>query len=149
MTVSNLGVCFGPTLLRPEEETVASILDLKFYNIVVEILIDNYQRIFFSEPDTLSPKLTNSMTVNESKTSNNSVIYSTPNNHIPAFPSSEERVYANNGQAAKIATNYRGYAQPYTCVSTKQNKTFVENNRFQSCYIANLLISCLKRGRTN
>ncbi|XP_017783186.1 PREDICTED: rho GTPase-activating protein 26 [Nicrophorus vespilloides] len=50
MTVSNLGVCFGPTLLRPEEETVASIVDLKFYNIVVEILIENYNRIFNSEP---------------------------------------------------------------------------------------------------
>lgn len=50
MTVSNLSVCFGPTLLRPEEETVASIVDLKFYNVVVEILIDNYERIFTTEP---------------------------------------------------------------------------------------------------
>ena len=29
MTVSNLGVCFGPTLLRPEEESVAAIMDIK------------------------------------------------------------------------------------------------------------------------
>lgn len=55
MTVSNLGVCFGPTLLRPEEETVASIMDLKFYNIVVEILIDNFETIFNSEPAATSP----------------------------------------------------------------------------------------------
>lgn len=55
MTVSNLGVCFGPTLLRPEEETVASIMDLKFYNIVVEILIDNFETIFNSEPAAQSP----------------------------------------------------------------------------------------------
>jgi hypothetical protein len=55
MTVSNLGVCFGPTLLRPEEETVASIMDLKFYNIVVEILIENYDKIFNSEPDKTLP----------------------------------------------------------------------------------------------
>lgn len=116
MNVSNLGVCFGPTLLRPEEETVASILDLKFYNIVVEILIDNYQRIFFNEPDTVSPKLVNSTNANDSKTGNNTVIYSTPNNHIPAYPPSDERIYVNNGQP-RIATNYRGYAQPYTCVS--------------------------------
>jgi hypothetical protein len=45
MTVSNLGVCFGPTLLRPEEETVANILDIKFCNVVVEILIENYEKV--------------------------------------------------------------------------------------------------------
>ena len=35
MTASNLGVCFGPTLLRPREETVASIMDIKFCNEVI------------------------------------------------------------------------------------------------------------------
>jgi hypothetical protein len=45
MTVSNLGVCFGPTLLRPEEETVAAIMDIKFCNVVVEILIENYEKV--------------------------------------------------------------------------------------------------------
>uniref|UniRef100_A0A669EWI6 Rho GTPase-activating protein 26 n=1 Tax=Oreochromis niloticus TaxID=8128 RepID=A0A669EWI6_ORENI len=40
MTIANLGVVFGPTLLRPQEETVAAIMDIKFQNIVVEILID-------------------------------------------------------------------------------------------------------------
>ncbi|GLG97510.1 Rho GTPase-activating protein 26 [Gryllus bimaculatus] len=44
MTVSNLSMCFGPTLLRPEEETVAAIMDIKFYNVVVEVLIMNYDR---------------------------------------------------------------------------------------------------------
>ncbi|XP_064482003.1 rho GTPase-activating protein Graf-like isoform X2 [Ornithodoros turicata] len=50
MTVSNLGVCFGPTLLRPEEETVAAIMDIKFCNVVVEILIGNCDKIFKSAP---------------------------------------------------------------------------------------------------
>lgn len=50
MTVGNLAVCFGPTLLRPEEETVASIMDIKFYNIVVEILIENCERITKGPP---------------------------------------------------------------------------------------------------
>ena len=45
MTVSNLGVCFGPTLLRAEEETVAAIMDIKFANVVVEILIANWELI--------------------------------------------------------------------------------------------------------
>lgn len=46
MTVSNLGVCFGPTLLRPEEETVAAIMDIKFGNIVLEILIEQYDKVY-------------------------------------------------------------------------------------------------------
>uniref|UniRef100_A0A915CNP9 Rho-GAP domain-containing protein n=1 Tax=Ditylenchus dipsaci TaxID=166011 RepID=A0A915CNP9_9BILA len=41
MTVGNLGVCFGPTLLRPKEETMAAIMDIKFCNVVVEVLIAN------------------------------------------------------------------------------------------------------------
>lgn len=50
MTVANLGVVFGPTLLRPQEETVAAIMDIKFQNIVVEILIENHERVCFSFP---------------------------------------------------------------------------------------------------
>ena len=45
MTASNLGVCFGPTLMRSEEETVAAIMDIKFANVVVEILIQNWRNI--------------------------------------------------------------------------------------------------------
>lgn len=58
MTVSNLSMCFGPTLLRPEEETVAAIMDIKFYNVVVEVLIMNYDRIFKNRPEIscLSPR---------------------------------------------------------------------------------------------
>ncbi|XP_015923916.1 rho GTPase-activating protein 26 [Parasteatoda tepidariorum] len=51
MTISNLGICFGPTLLRPEEETVAAIMEIKFGNVVVEILIENYDKIFKTLPD--------------------------------------------------------------------------------------------------
>ncbi|XP_062976746.1 rho GTPase-activating protein 26 isoform X2 [Elgaria multicarinata webbii] len=52
MTVANLGVVFGPTLMRPQEETVAAIMDIKFQNIVVEILIENHEKIFNTVPDT-------------------------------------------------------------------------------------------------
>ncbi|XP_076003744.1 rho GTPase-activating protein 10 isoform X1 [Genypterus blacodes] len=57
MTVANLGVVFGPTLMRPQEETVAAIMDLKFQNIVVEILIEQNQKIFTDAPEScpLSP----------------------------------------------------------------------------------------------
>lgn len=51
MTISNLGVCFGPTLLRSREESVAAIIDIKFGNVVVEILIQNYEKIFETQPE--------------------------------------------------------------------------------------------------
>lgn len=50
MSVFNLGVVFGPTLLRAAEETVAAILDIKFNNVVIEILIENYDKIFKNTP---------------------------------------------------------------------------------------------------
>ncbi|CAG9767048.1 unnamed protein product [Ceutorhynchus assimilis] len=109
MTVSNLGVCFGPTLLRPELETVASIMDLKFYNIVVEILIENYEKLFFSEPDLCR---------------NPQTIYGhlTPNNHLPTDANdvygTNNRIYVNS-QPVRVSPSYRqppGYNQnsPYT-----------------------------------
>ncbi|KRY70616.1 Rho GTPase-activating protein 10 [Trichinella pseudospiralis] len=52
MTACNLAVCFGPCVLRAEEETVAAIMDIKFYNLVVEVLIDNCDQIFEGEPKT-------------------------------------------------------------------------------------------------
>uniref|UniRef100_A0A672FZN8 Uncharacterized protein n=1 Tax=Salarias fasciatus TaxID=181472 RepID=A0A672FZN8_SALFA len=52
MTIANLGVVFGPTLLRPQEETVAAIMDIKFQNIVVEILIEHHERIFRDAPNS-------------------------------------------------------------------------------------------------
>ena len=55
MNASNLGVCFGPTLLRPREETVASIMDIKFCNEVIEIMIENCERFFPSTES--SPEL--------------------------------------------------------------------------------------------
>lgn len=45
MTVSNLGVIFGPTLMRSQEETVAAMMNIKFQNIVVEILVENCNKV--------------------------------------------------------------------------------------------------------
>ncbi|KAL3991504.1 splicing factor 3B subunit 3 [Sarotherodon galilaeus] len=55
MTVSNLGVIFGPTLMRSQEETVAAMMNIKFQNIVVEILIENFNKIFLQPPDPNVP----------------------------------------------------------------------------------------------
>ena len=46
MQESNLGVVFGPTLMRPKEETVASIFNIKHQNILIENLIIEYDAIF-------------------------------------------------------------------------------------------------------
>uniref|UniRef100_A0A8C2I7R8 Rho GTPase activating protein 42a n=1 Tax=Cyprinus carpio TaxID=7962 RepID=A0A8C2I7R8_CYPCA len=54
MTVSNLGVIFGPTLMRSQEETVAAMMNIKFQNIVVEILIENYDKVI-CQPNPFSP----------------------------------------------------------------------------------------------
>ncbi|XP_060942357.1 oligophrenin-1-like [Limanda limanda] len=51
MTPSNMAVIFGPTLMRAREETVAAMLDIKFQNIVVEILIEDYKKIFSNTPE--------------------------------------------------------------------------------------------------
>lgn len=45
MTVSNLGMIFGPTLMRSQEETVAAMMNIKFQNIVVEIIIENHHQV--------------------------------------------------------------------------------------------------------
>uniref|UniRef100_A0AAQ6IKD8 Rho GTPase activating protein 42b n=1 Tax=Anabas testudineus TaxID=64144 RepID=A0AAQ6IKD8_ANATE len=55
MTVSNLGMIFGPTLLRSQEETVAAMMNIKFQNIVVEIIIENRHKIFSEAPDLSLP----------------------------------------------------------------------------------------------
>lgn len=118
MTVSNLGVCFGPTLLRPEEETVASIMDLKFYNIVVEILIENYEKIFNSEPDKNLPV--------ENTSPRNAVPPMNNYKHISEHPNfgtgdGTEVVYArtyNSNHSNHVTPNYR---PQMTCVSNCDN----------------------------
>lgn len=54
MTPSNMAVIFGPTLMRAKEETVAAMLDIKFQNIVVEILIEEYKKVCFQRMQPLS-----------------------------------------------------------------------------------------------
>lgn len=111
MTVSNLGVCFGPTLLRPEEETVASIMDLKFYNVVVEILIAYYDKIFNSEPEGQPEK---------------PPVYSPIHSHRPANEREPEhpepqqydwrRYNASNVMSGSVGVQPTYYQEPFTCV---------------------------------
>ena len=45
MKASNIGVVFGPTLMRPERESVAAIVDIKYQNIIVEMMIVERERV--------------------------------------------------------------------------------------------------------
>lgn len=45
MSPSNMGVIFGPTLMRAQEDTVAAMMNIKFQNIVVEILIEHFGKV--------------------------------------------------------------------------------------------------------
>ncbi|XP_053555001.1 oligophrenin-1 [Bombina bombina] len=51
MTPSNMGVIFGPTLMRALEDTVAAMMNIKFQNIVVELLIEHCEKIFCGPPE--------------------------------------------------------------------------------------------------
>ncbi|XP_061454289.1 oligophrenin-1 isoform X2 [Rhineura floridana] len=51
MSPSNMGVIFGPTLMRAQEDTVAAMMNIKFQNIVVEILIEHFDKIYSGPPE--------------------------------------------------------------------------------------------------
>ncbi|KAM4663219.1 oligophrenin-1 isoform 2-T2 [Discoglossus pictus] len=51
MSPSNMGVIFGPTLMRAQEDTVAAMMNIKFQNIVVELLIEHCEKIFSGPPE--------------------------------------------------------------------------------------------------
>jgi hypothetical protein len=49
MDASNLGIVFGPTLLRPQVETFESILNTAAHSAVIESMITNSDAIFSSK----------------------------------------------------------------------------------------------------
>ncbi|KAF5300015.1 hypothetical protein FQR65_LT09271 [Abscondita terminalis] len=141
MTVSNLGVCFGPTLLRPEEETVASIMDLKFYNIVVEILIENFEKIFNTEPDkeaeTSSPQTSgyNSTLSSGNNISGSSQTNSNCSGHLsPAGHVSPVNYINSDNHATQFLNNVRNYNHSnHTSSNIRHNVNY--NNQPLTCTI--------------
>ncbi|XP_028942911.1 rho GTPase-activating protein 26-like, partial [Antrostomus carolinensis] len=112
MTVANLGVVFGPTLLRPQEETVAAIMDIKFQNIVIEILIENHEKIFNTVPETppsnsqllLSRKKSTDSkppSCSERQENRNSII----NSSLESVISSNVNSFLNSNSAAQPSLN--------------------------------------------
>ncbi|KAF7241874.1 Rho GTPase-activating protein 15 [Varanus komodoensis] len=51
MTPQSLGIVFGPTLLRCENETGSMALHMLYQNQLVELILNEYTKIFSSEKD--------------------------------------------------------------------------------------------------
>lgn len=45
MKASNLGVVFGPALMRAEVESLATVLNIKYQNIIVEEMIEHKDKV--------------------------------------------------------------------------------------------------------
>ncbi|KAG8128667.1 putative Rho GTPase-activating protein, partial [Naja naja] len=123
MTVANLGVVFGPTLMRPQEETVAAIMDIKFQNIVVEILIENHEKIFNTVPDTLQ---SNSQLLLSRKKSTDSKPPSCKENRNSIINSSLESVISSSNVNSLLPSN--NAVQPNKN-STESNAEVIKPNR--------------------
>lgn len=48
MTVQNVAIVFGPTLLRPEMESQNITMHMVFQNQIVEFILNEYDRLFYS-----------------------------------------------------------------------------------------------------
>ena len=48
MSVQNVAIVFGPTLLRPEMEASNIAIHMVFQNQIVEFVLNEYERIFHS-----------------------------------------------------------------------------------------------------
>ncbi|NXO17670.1 RHG15 protein, partial [Oriolus oriolus] len=51
MSTQSLGIVFGPTLLRPEKETGNMAVHMLYQNQIVELMLNEYSKIFCSEED--------------------------------------------------------------------------------------------------
>lgn len=125
MTVSNLGICFGPTLLRPEEETVAAIMEIKFGNVVVEILIENFEKIFKSIPETDSIRRQPPPYVPPPQPLRKDGHQSPPLSHLSSNRSSSIEVYGGRNNLQNISnfpsiSTSPDYSVPYSNSSSDQ-----------------------------
>eukprot|EP00047_Mylnosiga_fluctuans_P004356 m.234060 g.234060 ORF g.234060 m.234060 type:complete len:757 (+) comp12606_c0_seq1:18-2288(+) len=51
MTINNLGVVFGPTLMRGRGDSLSALADLRACSYVVEVCIDSFSELFEEEKD--------------------------------------------------------------------------------------------------
>lgn len=65
MTASNLGIIFGPTLIKPRqtdaEVSLSSLVDYPYQALIVELLITHYGKIFDTPLSPMSPTPTGTL----------------------------------------------------------------------------------------
>lgn len=52
MTTQNIGIVFGPTLMRPENEGGNMAVNMLYQNQAIELLLSEYERIFVADEQT-------------------------------------------------------------------------------------------------
>ncbi|XP_067846055.1 rho GTPase-activating protein 29 isoform X2 [Heptranchias perlo] len=72
MSASNLGIIFGPTLIRPRQTdatvSLSSLVDYPYQAQMVELLINHYEKIFISSLTPSSPSQTGNLLIDEKDT---------------------------------------------------------------------------------
>jgi len=86
MQASNLGVVWGPTLMRPRDATVAALMNLKFQGVVIQTLISEYDNIFADDSGRV-PKVETPRSETPTTQSNN------PNPLLSRSPNVQKRVF--------------------------------------------------------
>uniref|UniRef100_A0A665UKG2 Rho GTPase-activating protein 26 n=1 Tax=Echeneis naucrates TaxID=173247 RepID=A0A665UKG2_ECHNA len=132
MTVANLGVVFGPTLLRPQEETVAAIMDIKFQNIVVEILIEHNERVRVCECARIQRLNTNSSiyATSPSPTSPRS-----PSWPMFSAPSSPQPMSSASSDSSPISIASRKARALYACKAEHDSElSFIAGTVFENVH---------------
>lgn len=50
MTMQNIGIVFGPTLMRPQGDCANMAINMVYQNQAVELILGEYDQIFGSDP---------------------------------------------------------------------------------------------------
>lgn len=58
MSTQSLGIVFGPTLLRAENETGNMAIHMVYQNQIAELMLSEYKKIFGSEDDWQTRQVT-------------------------------------------------------------------------------------------
>uniref|UniRef100_A0A673AXU2 Rho GTPase activating protein 26 n=1 Tax=Sphaeramia orbicularis TaxID=375764 RepID=A0A673AXU2_9TELE len=128
MTIANLGVVFGPTLLRPQEETVAAIMDIKFQNIVVEILIEHHEKVSMHRLVNLCVYLHKEMGCPTSPRSPSWPMFSAPSSPQPTSSTSSDSSPVRSVQVFGLITPH--FLQGYFRSRLNQTLLQIESSLF-------------------
>lgn len=107
MTVSNLGICFAPTLMRGPDESSLSIMEIKYSNVVANTLIEDYDSIF-NDPRLTNPQQSYNPNYTPAISNNHDHQYGSQNQFGLALPSQS---YQNHfvDEPVSNSLNYVGY----------------------------------------